>query len=208
MGATGATRADVAPKVEEIVSDRLKPGPQPVLTARDKFELRANVEAGVTIKAAAAMAGISVATAMRALADLRKKLGPERRQNASRARAHLQVPKESAPAKKDDGYLYVFGAGEYVKIGFSQLDADARWWQIKANNPLLEPPLYISPAVGTQARELERLAHEALGEHRCSGEWFKCPRELAVSTVKSLVEHALNGPDARRAVQYRSSESI
>lgn len=190
------------------MSEPLRHGPAPRLTTRDKFELRANVEAGVTIKVAAAMAGVSVATAMRALAEMRKKLGPERRKYEKRARAHLQVPRPEDKPKEGQGFLYVFAAGEYVKIGITQFDVDARWWQIKCSNPLLEPPLYISPPVGDRARELEGMAHKALGEHRCSGEWFKCSRELAVETVKRLTERAPTGKTPVPTLQYRSSESI
>jgi hypothetical protein len=62
----------------------------------EAMELRRNREAGVPVKVAAAQAGVSVATAMRELAKLRKMLGPERfaadtpAYNArQRARAHL-----------------------------------------------------------------------------------------------------------------------
>lgn len=71
------------------MSDRLKPGPQPALTARDKFELRQFREAGVSVKDCAAYKGISVATCLRALAELRSKLGPEKLPNERRARSHL-----------------------------------------------------------------------------------------------------------------------
>ena len=55
------------------------PDPAPLLTARDKFELRQLREAGVSVKEAAAYKNVSVsATAMRALADLRRILGPEK----------------------------------------------------------------------------------------------------------------------------------
>ena len=50
----------------------LRHGPAPLLTARDKFELRQLREAGVSVKEAAAYKNVSVATAMRALADLRR----------------------------------------------------------------------------------------------------------------------------------------
>jgi hypothetical protein len=71
------------------VSDRLKPGPQPSLTPRDKFELRQFREAGVSVKDCAKYKNISVATCLRALAELRAKLGPEKLPNGRRARSHL-----------------------------------------------------------------------------------------------------------------------
>lgn len=71
------------------MSDRLKPGPQPTLTPRDKFELRQFRESGVSVKDAAAYKNVSVATALRALAELRAKLGPEKLPNGRRARSYL-----------------------------------------------------------------------------------------------------------------------
>lgn len=71
------------------MSDRLKPGPQPSLTAVDKFQIRQFREAGVSVKDCAAYAGVSVATCLRALAELRAKLGPEKLPNGRRARSHL-----------------------------------------------------------------------------------------------------------------------
>ncbi len=69
---------------------------KPILKPVDAFELRRYREAGVSVKDAAALVGVSVATAMRALARLREKLGPERFGNETearharhRARAHL-----------------------------------------------------------------------------------------------------------------------
>jgi len=46
------------------------------LTQARKFELRMNREAGIPVKICAQMEGVSVATAMRALAELRVLLGP------------------------------------------------------------------------------------------------------------------------------------
>jgi DNA-directed RNA polymerase specialized sigma24 family protein len=60
------------------------------LSPRDKFELRQLREAGVSVKEAAAYMNVSVATAMRALAELRQKLGPEKfTKNGQRARSYL-----------------------------------------------------------------------------------------------------------------------
>lgn len=62
----------------------------------EAIELRRNREAGATVKEAAALAGVSVATAMRVLAKLRERMGPEKfgterpaRAAGHRARAHL-----------------------------------------------------------------------------------------------------------------------
>jgi hypothetical protein len=48
------------------------------LTQADKFELRQFREAGVPIKLCAMYKNVSVATAMRALAELRERMGPEK----------------------------------------------------------------------------------------------------------------------------------
>ena len=72
-------------------------GRKPTLKPSEAMELRLMREAGVSVKDAAAYADVSVATAMRALADLRKKLGPENFANGTaaarmarqRARSHL-----------------------------------------------------------------------------------------------------------------------
>ena len=86
------------------LSERLKKGRAPLLTTRDQFELRQLREAGVSVKDAAAHLNVSVATAMRALAELRRKLGPEKLPNKERMRSHLTrreipppAPRECAP---------------------------------------------------------------------------------------------------------------
>ena len=71
------------------MNDRLKPGPARTLTTRDEFEMRLMRESGVTVKDCAAYFGVSMATAFKALARLRKKLGPEKLPNGRRARSHL-----------------------------------------------------------------------------------------------------------------------
>ena len=48
------------------------------LTQPGKFELRLNREAGIPVKICAQMAGVSLATAMRALAELRELMGAEK----------------------------------------------------------------------------------------------------------------------------------
>lgn len=48
------------------------------LRTRDKFEMRQYREAGASILQIADMWDVSIATVMRALAEMREKLGPER----------------------------------------------------------------------------------------------------------------------------------
>lgn len=66
-----------------------KRGRTPALSTRDKFELRQLRESGVTVEDAAAYVGVSRATALRALAELRRKLGREKLPNEQRARSYL-----------------------------------------------------------------------------------------------------------------------
>jgi hypothetical protein len=60
------------------------------------------------------------------------------------------------------GFVYIFPAGPLLKIGISDAGVEQRWNNIRCSNPLLEPPLYISPPVGKLAREIERGALGAL----------------------------------------------
>lgn len=71
------------------MSEGLKRGRREALSPRDKFELRQLREAGVTVEDAAAYKSVSRATALRALAELRRKLGPEKLPNEQRARSYL-----------------------------------------------------------------------------------------------------------------------
>ena len=76
---------------------------KPKHKALEPFEMRRYREAGVSVKEVAALAECSVATVMRELAKLRKKLGPERfgkdseaRHAGHRARAHLYLDDASS----------------------------------------------------------------------------------------------------------------
>jgi hypothetical protein len=67
-------------------------GRKAIMKPADRMEMRLMREAGVSIKDAAGYFNVSMATAMRVLADLRTKLGPENfkaRDSRQRARAHL-----------------------------------------------------------------------------------------------------------------------
>jgi hypothetical protein len=59
----------------------------------EKFEMRQFRESGVSIRECAAYFRVSIATAMRALAELRDKLGPEKLPPAKRhlARSHIAI---------------------------------------------------------------------------------------------------------------------
>lgn len=73
----------------------------------DKMEMRLMREAGVTVKDCAGYFGVSVPTAMRALADLRRRMGPEQFTGreacraGQRARSYLytsHIPRPDNPA--------------------------------------------------------------------------------------------------------------
>jgi len=72
------------------------------LTQARKFELRLNREAGIPVKICAQMEGVSVATAMRALAELRVLLGPEKVPARRRQYARFTVD-TSQRATRSDG---------------------------------------------------------------------------------------------------------
>lgn len=75
------------------MSETLKRGRRPLLPERrDKFEVRLNREAGLSIEECARLAGISRTTCLRYLAELRKILGPEKLPNGQRARSYLGRP--------------------------------------------------------------------------------------------------------------------
>lgn len=72
------------------MSDQLKRGRPRALTVRDEFEIWQNREAGIPVKDCAALANVSVATALRVMAKLREKLGRmEKLPNVRLARAYL-----------------------------------------------------------------------------------------------------------------------
>lgn len=77
----------------------------PALRPIDRMEMRLMREAGATVKECADYQDVSIATAMRALADLRKRLGPEnfKGQNArhlkQRARAYLYSSGQTASSQ-------------------------------------------------------------------------------------------------------------
>jgi Zn-dependent peptidase ImmA (M78 family) len=62
-----------------------------ILTPRDKFEMRQFRETGMSIRDCASYFNVSKATALRALASMRKKFGPEKLPRQQRSRAPGRV---------------------------------------------------------------------------------------------------------------------
>ena len=67
----------------------MRKGRPSILRPVEKFELRQLREAGVSVIEACKYVGCSRATGLRALAELRRKLGPEKLPNGRRARSYL-----------------------------------------------------------------------------------------------------------------------
>lgn len=66
------------------------PRPEPMLTPKQKFELRQMREAGISFRECGLWFNCSRTTLMRALRELREKLGPEQiQQRKQYARVHL-----------------------------------------------------------------------------------------------------------------------
>lgn len=86
------------------------------------------------------------------------------------------------------GFVYVFAAGDLVKVGMSDAGVKARWASIRCSNPLLEPALFVSAPLGNRAREVERRALQALSEYCAGGEWFRCAREEVIATVRRIID--------------------
>lgn len=113
---------------------------------------------------------------------------PSARERIEREAERKLARKWQAQHPEHEGYVYVFAAGLHVKVGISWLDVERRWATILSSNPLLERPLYVSPAIGKKALLIERAAHQELMPFHVSGEWFSCSRELAVAIVKKLIQ--------------------
>jgi hypothetical protein len=84
------------------------------------------------------------------------------------------------------GFVYVFGTRDLVKIGMTQHSIYRRWHGIKSANPWLEQPLYVTGPLLGRVVDVERTCHAALTQYHVTGEWFECPRELAIETVKRI----------------------
>jgi transposase len=66
-----------------------KAGRPSTLTPFQKFDMRKHRENGMSVKQCASYFDVSIATAMRVLAEQRKLFGPEQLKNRQSARSHL-----------------------------------------------------------------------------------------------------------------------
>lgn len=91
-------------------------------------------------------------------------------------------------------YIYIFRAGEYVKVGIA-LDPESRWKSIASCNPLLEwEGGFVTAHKYVHALFIERHVHAALAQYRAERahcrEWFKCDINIAVDALKRIIEGA------------------
>lgn len=94
--------------------------------------------------------------------------------------------------------VYVIPAGRFTKVGVSN-STHLRWKSLRAANPLLEPPLFVSEPL-YRAYKTENLVHRRLAAYRVEGagrEWFKCNRYLVVEIVKQVIDDVKDGGYAR-----------
>jgi predicted DNA-binding transcriptional regulator YafY len=71
-------------------AEKKRVGRKKTMRPSDAFEMRLMREAGVSVRECAGYFGVSEATAMRELAQLREKMGPEKfKRRGHLARAHL-----------------------------------------------------------------------------------------------------------------------
>lgn len=71
------------------MSTGLRRGRHPLFRSVEKFEMRLQREAGMSVLDVARYWSTSRATVLRILAELREKLGPEKLPNGRRARSYL-----------------------------------------------------------------------------------------------------------------------
>lgn len=86
-------------------------------------------------------------------------------------------------ARKADGFLYVIGCEEYVKIGISK-DVAKRFEGLRGSNPY--PLTLLASVYCEDAKKYETQLHEGFANFRTSGEWFKLPEKVLKEFLESL----------------------
>ena len=94
--------------------------------------------------------------------------------------------------------MYIIGAGEYLKIGFTARPLSSRLSSLATGSP--HPLVLLAIIPGTL--QLERLFHSRLKAHRRAGEWFDATgREKAIELVRQkggrIFDPALSGEALR-----------
>ena len=116
-------------------------------------------------------------------------------------RAKRKLPKVNRPKSKrvttiqvDDprGFVYIFKdhmkSKDLYKIGAShepqeRLDQANTWGDFES--------IYESEEV-TDCAKLEKEVHQSLGRYQVKGEWFKVSEDLAINTIKEIVNESFN----------------
>jgi hypothetical protein len=82
-------------------------------------------------------------------------------------------------------FVYVIqGDHGLVKIGVTT-NMDARLAQLRTASAFPLRPTY-ALAVQIDARQIEGEVNRRLDDHRCSGEWFDCPPQVAERTINEV----------------------
>ena len=89
------------------------------------------------------------------------------------------------PKRFPGQYVYVFKAGDHVKIGIAS-DPYDRWKAIATCNPLLEEDGFVTDRKFANAKYVETRIHARLAEFRFRNEWFACSIETAVAAVREI----------------------
>jgi hypothetical protein len=90
--------------------------------------------------------------------------------------------RRSHPPEMKGSFLYVFkGDHNLAKVGVST-NPDARLAQLRTASPFPIDYAFVGVTPGA-GYDIERVAHGILAGHRCNGEWFDVPPEMAVAAV-------------------------
>jgi hypothetical protein len=100
---------------------------------------------------------------------------------------------QKAPGEQMTGsFVYVVrGDHNMVKVGVST-NPNARLAQLRTGSAYPIDFAFIGSTPGT-GYDIEQAAHALLDRHRCNGEWFDVPPEMAVAAVTASA-HRLNQP--------------
>jgi hypothetical protein len=106
------------------------------------------------------------------------------RESAAFARAAME--------KASGQHIYVFRAGDHVKVGVAA-NPMKRWKAIASCNPLLEVDCFITAKKYPNAKWIEKWVHAELKEHHVKLEWFSCDLETAVAALMKVLSRGSSG---------------
>lgn len=83
--------------------------------------------------------------------------------------------------------IYIMQSGDCQKVGFAS-DARKRKSQMQTGNPDFVSIHFVTAAISkSEARQIERRAHQLLSGFRERGEWFRCGLLEAYDAVRQAV---------------------